>query len=101
VRVNFKGLGQAPGCGTDPCDWFDYIWVSDECAAYLACDGQPPMTFSGQLGAGVQSVASGAATVAGSATTGLVSGVVGGLGVPGTIALAGVGIVLLLVALKR
>jgi hypothetical protein len=62
-----RGIGQTPpaSCGANPCDAFDYIWVSDDCQNYLSCAGLPPMTFSGQLGAGVQSVTSGAANVVG------------------------------------
>jgi hypothetical protein len=70
-----KGIGQTtpPSCGANPCDAFDYIWVSDDCQNYLSCAGLPPMTFSGQLGAGVQSITSGAASVVGQGVAGAVS----------------------------
>ena len=70
------GLGQTAvpaSCGADPCDAWDYIWVSDDCQTYLACAGLPPMTFSGQIGAGVESITSGAANVVGQGVSGALS----------------------------
>lgn len=29
-----QGLGD---CGTDPCGWTDWVWVSDSCLSYLQC----------------------------------------------------------------
>lgn len=64
------GLGDA-ACGNDPCGFFDYIWVSDACSSYLDCEGMPPMTFAGQLGAGVESITQGTGEVLGEVTSGV------------------------------
>jgi hypothetical protein len=64
----YPGEGvSAPSCGTDPCDFTDYLWVSDECTAWLQCAGQPAVTVSTVLGQGTSQIASGAGTVIGSA----------------------------------
>lgn len=68
-----RGLGDASGCGTNPCDVWDDIWVSDACSAYLACAGLPAMTFSAQLGAGLQEITSGIASAVGSGVEGSLS----------------------------
>src|SRR5271166_4378276 len=66
-------LGDASACGANPCGWWDYVWSSAACDSYLSCAGLPPMTISGQLGAGVQSITSGAASVVGAGVTGATS----------------------------
>ena len=85
----------APSCGTDPCDWTDYLWVSDECAAWLQCAGQPAVTFSSVLGSGVQSVTSGAASVVGAGLSGATSNVGTDIFL-GILIVAGIGIWLVL-----
>ena len=70
----YPGQGvQSASCGQDPCDFWDYLWVSDECSAWLQCAGQPPVTFSSVLGSGAASITSGAATVAGAGISGALS----------------------------
>jgi hypothetical protein len=69
------GLGDVQGCGDNPCTWFDYVWVSDACSSYLSCTGQPAMTISGQLGAGVQDIMSGAGSVVSQGVAGAAEGV--------------------------
>lgn len=61
----------AAACGADPCGWFDYVWVSDECQTYLACSGQPAMTISAQLGAGLKDIVQGTGSAVGTGLTGL------------------------------
>lgn len=75
MRVARRSLGDASACGENPCTLWDYVWVSDECSAYLSCAGLPAMTFSGQLGAGVQSITSGAASVVGAGVSGATSNI--------------------------
>jgi hypothetical protein len=75
MRVSLAALADASSCGANPCTTWDYVWVSDECETYLSCAGLPAMTFSGQLGAGVQSIAGGAANIVGAAATGAASNV--------------------------
>jgi hypothetical protein len=105
VTLNLRGLGDTAAtvpsaCGDNPCGLWDDIYVSDACAAYLACAGLPPMTFSAQLSAGVQSITQGAASVVGSAVAGTASGITGGLGIGGTV-LLGVGALMALVAVTE
>ena len=73
------GLGQwypgesinAPStCGPNPCDFFDYLWVSDDCSTWLACAGQPAVTASNVLAQGAATITGGAASVVGSAVAG-------------------------------
>jgi len=53
----YPGEGtSAPGCGDDPCSLADYLWVSDQCAAWLECAGQPAVTVSNVLGQGTSSI---------------------------------------------
>ncbi len=81
MRVSTRALGQwypgegtsAPDCGDDPCSLTDYLWVSDQCAAWLQCAGQPAVTVSGVLGQGTSSILGGAASVVGAGVSGAVS----------------------------
>lgn len=81
MRVASRALGQwYPGegitsasCGSNPCDFTDYLWVSDACSAWLACAGQPAVTLSNVAGQGAASIAGGTASVVGSAAGGLLS----------------------------
>jgi hypothetical protein len=81
VRVSARAMGQwypgegtsAPGCGDDPCSLADYLWVSDQCAAWLECAGQPAVTVSNVLGQGTSSILGGAASVVGAGVSGAVS----------------------------
>jgi hypothetical protein len=67
------GLGDVQGCGDNPCGLWDYVWVSDDCANYLQCTGQPPMTFSAQLGLGLKNISSGTASALGQGVQGALS----------------------------
>lgn len=100
MTLNLGALGDAAACGTSPCGWTDYVWVSDACQNYLACAGLPPMTFSGQLGAGAQSVASGVANIVASTASGVGEGVSSGLNISGTAMLAGVALAAILLLRK-
>jgi hypothetical protein len=64
------GRALGDNCGANPCGFFDYVWVSDECQAYLSCANLPPMTFSGQIGAGVHDIISGAGSAVVTGITG-------------------------------
>ena len=97
-RAYLGGLGDVPAsCGANPCGAWDYVYVSDECQTYLACAGLPPMTFSGQLGAGLKSITSGTANVLGQGTQGLFSNPITDV----VLALAALVVVGILVAGKR
>ena len=81
MRLARTSLGQqypgqgitASNCGPDPCGWSDYLWVSDNCASWLQCAGQPPVTVSSVLGQGVESITGGAASIVGSGVAGAAS----------------------------
>jgi len=81
MRLTRSALGQAyPGqgvtstaCGADPCDWTDYLWVSDECSAWLQCAGQPAVSFGSELAQGASYFTSALSQGVGGAVSGAVS----------------------------
>ena len=60
-------------CGANPCDFTDFFFTSDNCAAWLQCAGQPPITFGGLLAQGGSNIAAGAAGAVGSTVSGALS----------------------------
>jgi hypothetical protein len=68
-----EGVTGPASCGDNPCEFYDYLIVTDDCAAWLACANQPAVTFSNVLGQGASSITSGAASVVGSAVSGATS----------------------------
>jgi len=103
MRLSRRSLGQqypgqgitAPSCGDNPCAWYDYLYVTDDCEEWLQCAGQPAVTFSSVLGQGVQSIASGAASVVGAGLSGATSNVGTDIFL-GILVVAGIGIWLVL-----
>lgn len=62
--------------GSNPCTDWDWWFVSDACANFLSCAGQPPVTFGSVLQQGTQNLA---ADISGAAS-GVISGAASGLG---------------------
>lgn len=91
ARISIAGLGDAPDCGTDPCTWWDNVWVRDACLTYLGCANPADIRYIGaKQGAGAAAGAAVGQEFGGAisgAAKGFASGVGGGAG--GSTGLAG------------
>ncbi len=95
-----RGIGQlAPGpastsaCGASPCDWTDYIWLSDACQAFLGCaDPTNPLYVTATQGlivGGAQVIGSTVGGAVAATAGGVVSGVSTQTGIPAAVWLIG------------
>jgi hypothetical protein len=67
TRGKWRRRGVGADCGSSPCGWFDEVWVSDTCLAYLQqCSPNDPRVIAMQSGF-VAGVTSAAANEAGAA----------------------------------
>lgn len=104
MRIASRALGQAyPGqgvtapssCGENPCAWYDYLYVTDDCAEWLQCAGQPAVTLGSELASGASYFTGALASGVGGAVSGVTSNATTDV-VLAVVAIAAVGIWILL-----
>lgn len=96
--LSITGLGDIPDCGTDPCTWWDSIYMRDACLQYKTCvnpnDPAVILVTQGLIVGGAQVVGQTAGSAVGGGIQAAINGLVGGgNGTPinwGTIALVGI-----------
>ena len=102
------GLGDA--CGTNPCTWWDDIYVRDACLNYLACADPTNPLYVGATKGGLYLAGQAVGSAAGTAVTELTGGAASGIASaanasPTSLAIIGgvaiLGLFVLIMAVKR
>jgi hypothetical protein len=71
--------GVATPCGADPCGFFDYIWLSNACQAYLGCADPTNALYVGATQGALAVVGNAAGSAVGTVATSTASGIASGL----------------------